>query len=125
MSQASFSSKKRMTASRIGFGSVSYARLARSPRCLGCTFQGTAVEFPAQDHPGHVVARAHKQAVLRRLRELAAQAGAADPREVAGELLLLMDGAFAAARMFGRSSPADSVSRAAATLIDAQLAPTR
>jgi AcrR family transcriptional regulator len=96
-------------------------RLARSPACLGCTFQGTAAEFPDPAHPGHRAARAHKQAVLRRLRELAAQAGARDPAELASELLLLMDGAFAAARMFGRRSPAASVASAAAALIENQL----
>ena len=97
-------------------------RLARSPECLGCTFQGTAAEFPDPDHPGHRAAKAHKQAVLRRLRELADQAGARDPAELARELLLLMDGAFAAARMFGgRASPAASVTLAAQTLIDAQV----
>jgi AcrR family transcriptional regulator len=97
-------------------------RLARSPECLGCTFQSTAAEFPDLDHPGHELARAHKRAVLRRLRELAAGAGARNPAELARELLLLMDGAFAAARMFGRGrSPAGAVSGAAATLIDAQL----
>jgi AcrR family transcriptional regulator len=97
-------------------------RLARSPECLGCTFQGTAAEFPDPDHPGHRVARRHKQAVVRRLRELAADGGAREPDELARELLLLMDGAFAASRMFGqRGSPAASVARAAQTLIDAQL----
>src|SRR5512132_2861322 len=97
----------------------SVARLAASPECLGCTFQGTAAEFPAADHPGHRVASAHKQAVLQRLRELAAQAGAREPSQLAGELLLLMDGAFAAARMFGRRSPAATAPAAAATLLDA------
>lgn len=97
-------------------------RLARSPECLGCTFQGTAAEFPDPDHPGHRTAKAHKQAVLRRLRELAEQAGAHDPPDLARQLLLLLDGAFAAARMFGpRSSPAASVARAAQTLLDAHL----
>jgi AcrR family transcriptional regulator len=96
--------------------------LARSPECLGCTFQGTAAEFPDPDHPGHLAAKAHKQAVLRRLRELAGQAGASDPAELARELLLLMDGAFAASRMFARrGSPAASVARAAQTLIDEHL----
>jgi AcrR family transcriptional regulator len=98
------------------------AKLARSPACLGCTFQGTAAEFPDPDHPGHRAARAHKQAVLRRLRALAAQAGARDPAELASELLLLIDGAFAAARMFGRRSPAASATSAAAALIENQLA---
>jgi AcrR family transcriptional regulator len=102
------------------------ARLATSARCLGCAFQATAAEFPTHDHPGHRVAEAHKRAVLRRLRGLAAEAGARDPEELARELLLLMDGAFAAARMFARLSPAASVPAAAATLIDAQLpAPKR
>ena len=97
-------------------------RLATSPQCLGCTFQGTAAEFPALDHAGHRAARAHKQAVLRRLRDLAAAGGADDSDELASELLLLMDGAFAATRMFGRrGNPARSVARAARTLIEAEL----
>ena len=99
----------------------SVAKVAASPACLGCTFQGTAAEFPAQDHPGHRTARAHKEAVLERLRELAAQAGAREPSRLAGELLLLMDGAFAAARMFGRPSPAAAAPAAATTLLDAHL----
>ena len=98
------------------------AKLARSVECRGCTFQGTAAEFPDPDHPGHRTARAHKTAVLRRLRDLATQAGARDPAELASELLLLMDGAFAAARMFGRRSPAAAAASAAAALIDNQLA---
>ncbi len=98
------------------------ARLAISPACLGCTFQGAAAEFPAQDHPGHRVARAHKQAVLDRLRGLAEKAGAPEPSQLAQQLLLVMDGAFAAARMFGsRSSPATAAAAAAAALLDAHL----
>jgi len=97
------------------------AKLAASPQCLGCTFQGAASEFPSHDHPGHRAARAHKQAVLERLRELAARAGAHDPEQLARELLLVMDGAFAAARMFGRRSPASVAPAAAAALLDAHL----
>ncbi len=98
------------------------ARLAISPACLGCTFQATAAEFPAQDHPGHRAARAHKQAVLDRLRQLAEQAGAPEPSQLAQQLLLVMDGAFAAARMFGPgSSPATAAAAAAAALLDAHL----
>jgi hypothetical protein len=94
-----------------------------SPECLGCTFQGTAAEFPDAGHPGHAVARAYKQAVRRRLRELARRAGADDPGELADELLLVMDGAFAAARMFGRPrSPARSTARAATALVEAATA---
>ena len=99
------------------------ARLAASPACRGCTFQGTAAEFPDQDHPGHRAARAHKDAVRSRLRELAAQADARDPDALADQLLLVMDGTFAAARMYGTSSPAAAAQAAAAALLDAQLPP--
>jgi AcrR family transcriptional regulator len=94
-------------------------KLATGPTCLGCTFQVTAAEFPDNDHPGHVTALAHKQAVRARLRDLAIDAGAADAAGLADALLLLMDGAFAAARMYGRSSPATQVGHAARVLIDA------
>jgi AcrR family transcriptional regulator len=97
------------------------ASLATSPACLGCTFQGAAFEFPSQEHPGHLAARQHKQAVLDRLRELAREAGAPKPAALAGELLLIMDGAFAAARMFGASSPATAAPGAVAALLDAHL----
>ena len=56
--------------------------LARWPparACLGCAFQVTAAEFPELDHPGHTTALAHKQAVRRRLRDLAAAADADGP----------------------------------------------
>jgi AcrR family transcriptional regulator len=96
-------------------------RLAASPICYGCTFQHAASDFPTHDHPGRRVALAHKQAVLARLRELAAAAGAPDPDGLAPQLLLLMDGAFVAARMFGPNNHAAQVAQAAATLIAAQL----
>ncbi|MET1002327.1 MAG: TetR/AcrR family transcriptional regulator [Acidimicrobiia bacterium] len=93
--------------------------LATARACLGCAFQLTAAEFPEPEHPGHTTALAHKQAVRRRLRDLAAAADAADPSTLADGLLLLMDGAFAAARMYQRSSPAAHVADAARVLIDA------
>lgn len=100
------------------------AKLATSPRCLGCTFQGAASEFPDADHPGHQVALAHKRAVLGRLGGLAREAGLRDPDGLAEQLLLLMDGAWVAARMFGPDNHAGAVAAAAAALIDAH-APTR
>ena len=94
-------------------------RLANSPQCLGCTFQGTAAEFPDPDHPGHRVARAHKQAVLARLHTLAEEANLRAPEALADQLLLLMDGAWVAARMFGPGNPSAQVTAAATALIDA------
>jgi AcrR family transcriptional regulator len=96
------------------------ATLAKSTRCLGCTFQGAASEFPELDHPGHRVARAHKQAIRERFAGIAREAGLRDPDGLAGQLLLLMDGAWVAARMFGPGSHAASVADAARALIDSQ-----
>jgi AcrR family transcriptional regulator len=94
-------------------------RLADSPQCLGCTFQGAAAEFPDPEHPGHRVALAHKQAVLAAMRTLAREAGLRDPEVLADQLLLLMDGAWVAARMFGPGNPASRVAAAAAALVQA------
>jgi len=94
-------------------------KLANSPRCLGCTFQGTAAEFPDPEHPGHRVALAHKQAVRARLRTLAEHAGLREPDDLADQLLLLMDGAWVAARMFGPDNPSMQAAAAARALIEA------
>jgi AcrR family transcriptional regulator len=99
-------------------------RLANDPQCLGCTFQGTAAEFPDPDHPGHRVALAHKQAVLARLRTLAQEANLRVPEALADQLLLLMDGAWVAARMFGPGNPSAEAAAAGTILIDAHGPPT-
>ncbi len=88
-------------------------RLASSPACLGCTFAGAAGEFPEPEHPGHQAALAHKEAVLGRLEGLAAAAGLREPRAVAESLLLLMDGAWTAARVFGPGNHAQRAGDAA------------
>jgi AcrR family transcriptional regulator len=94
-------------------------RLVTNRQCLGCAFQRTAGEFPELGHPAHRVALAHKKAVRSRLRDLARQARLRDPETVADMLLVLMDGAWVAVRMFGPKNPGVSVARAASTLIDA------
>lgn len=100
--------------------------MVRSPQCLGCTFQTAAAEFPTLTHPGHSAALAHKQAVHARLRDLTVGAGLRDPETLADHLALLIDGAWAAVRMYGPDNPARDVAAAARALIAAhQPAPTR
>jgi AcrR family transcriptional regulator len=94
-------------------------KLATNPECLGCAFQGTAAEYPARDHPGHRVALAHKESVRQRFTTLAREAGLADPEGLADQLLLLMDGAWVAARMYGPHNPARGLAATARTVIDA------
>jgi hypothetical protein len=74
------------------------------------------------DHPGHRVALDHKRAVLDRFAVLARDAGLRDPDGLAAQLLLLMDGAWVAARMFGPQNHASWVAEAARALINAHLA---
>ena len=70
------------------------------------------------NHPGHQVAMEHKQSVRGRFRELAKEAGAKKPDILADQLLLLMDGAYMASRMFGSDNPAGHLTEAAQLLID-------
>jgi len=97
---------------------------AVSPDCFGCPFINVAVEYPEAGYAGHQVALEHKQAVRARFRQLATEAGAYQPEALANALVLLMDGAYMAARMFGASpdNPAADVSEAARHLVDAALA---
>lgn len=96
-------------------------KVATSPQCLGCSFQGAALEFPAREHPAHRVALAHKEMVRGRVRALAEQAGLRDPAALANELLMLMDGAWIASRMYGPQNPAVDLGRAVRTLVDAHV----
>ena len=101
------------------------ARLVTSRTCLGCAFQAAASEFPDLTSAGHATALAHKQAVRVRLRELAAEAGAADANALGDALLLLMDGAFCAARMYGPRNHGAGVDVVARSLIMAAVGGTR
>jgi len=67
------------------------------------------------------VALEHKRAVAARLRELAEAAGAKDPDELAEELLLVMDGAWSAARVFGPGNHGRRAAEASRALIEAQV----
>ncbi len=96
-------------------------KVVTSPQCYGCPFLNAVVDFPEDSHPGHQVALEHKQSVRARFRELAQQAGAHAPNVLADQLLLLMDGAFMAVRMFGLNNPAAHVAEAAEALIAAHV----
>jgi AcrR family transcriptional regulator len=94
-----------------------------SPACYGCPFINVVSEYPEATYAGHQVALEHKQAVRARFNALAQEAGAHRPAELANALLLLMDGAYMAARMYGSvaDSPAANVADAARRLLDAYL----
>jgi AcrR family transcriptional regulator len=99
-------------------------RYTTSAACYGCPFINVATEYPETEYAGHQVALAHKQSVRARFLKLSKAAGARRPEALANALLLLMDGAYMAARMFGASphSPAANVAETARQLIDAHCA---
>ena len=99
---------------------AAFQRQSTTPQCFGCTFQGVASEFPEMSHPGHQVAMDHKRQVVNRFTHLAEQAQLNDPDELANQLLLLMDGAWIASRMFGSDNPAKNLTPAATALIEAK-----
>lgn len=98
---------------------------ATSSECYGCPFINVATEYPEKEYPGHQAAIEHKQAVFTRFKQLAEAAGAHEPQSLAGALVLLMDGAYMAARMFGVApdNPAAHVAEAAQHLIEAHCGP--
>ncbi len=92
--------------------------MVTTPTCWGCPFLMASVEFPEVGHPAHRVALANKRSVTARLLELCQQMGAANPSRLANQLHLMMDGAFAAVRMFGVAEhPASDVGAQAEALI--------
>ncbi len=92
-----------------------------TPECYGCPFLNIATEYPEPDYPGHQVALEHKKSVHARFRQLAEEAGANDPENLANQLFLLMEGAYMASRLFGPANPASNLAEAARVLIDSAL----
>lgn len=63
----------------------------------GCPMLNTNTEFPEGDHPAHLVSVRHKQSVRDLFHALAVEAGIADPDQLADELLIVLNGAYATA----------------------------
>jgi AcrR family transcriptional regulator len=88
----------------------------------GCIFVNVAMEFPLQHEPAHRAAAEHKQAIEAIVRELAEQAGAADPAALAKELCLVMEGAYVTRQVTGDRRSAEIARRVAERVIAAHLA---
>jgi AcrR family transcriptional regulator len=73
----------------------------------GCPFHNAAVELADQRHPARAVVLAHKAVFLARLTETAAQAGAAEPAALGGQLAVVFEGATALATSLGNLDPFD------------------
>lgn len=105
--------------------------LVNSEEFNGCIFVNVAVQFPMPHDPVHQLAAEHKEKMEELLRELAVFAGAKEPRALAHELALLMEGAYVTqqikrnpgglqiAREISRQLIAQQISAAAETTAEA------
>jgi AcrR family transcriptional regulator len=71
------------------------ARRIEGPAYRGCPFLNLATEFPDENHPGWVAARANKEEMRARLATIVARLGVADPNRVASQIALIINGAYA------------------------------
>lgn len=100
-----------------------FEALFARPEVLGCPFLSAASEFPELGHTSHQVALFHKQKVITRFQALAQTAGVAQSEQLAEQLLLMLDGAFASNRVFRSfESPTRQLVATANILLDAHLA---
>lgn len=96
-------------------------RIIDADQCQGCIFVNVAPEFPRPHEPPHVAAAQHKQATEEHVRDLAARAGAADPRAMARELCLIIEGAYVTRQVSGNKLTIDVARRVADFVIAAHL----
>jgi AcrR family transcriptional regulator len=89
------------------------------PHYRGCPQINVAAEFPEADHPARKVATAHKLEMRRRLKSIAERLGAARPDELAGQLSLLINGAFVSSKLFSPGEATPLLRRTAHALIEA------
>jgi AcrR family transcriptional regulator len=89
------------------------------PNYRGCPQINVAAEFPEIDHPARKVAIAHKRQMRRRLKDIAERLGVARPDELAGQLSLLLNGAFVSSQIFKPGEATPLLRHAAHGLIEA------
>lgn len=87
----------------------------------GCFFVNVAVQFPLPHDPAHEAAAAHKQAMERIIRELAAYAGAKDPTALAQEIAMVMEGAYVTKHVVGSADTSTIARRVGMLVIEKHL----
>jgi AcrR family transcriptional regulator len=103
---------------------AAFALLAKhvaDPKARGCPMANAAVELTEKDHPARKVIEAHKAKLRNRLIQMCTKMGAREPRLLADQLFLLMEGAEVTKQTLGVRGPARNVARAAKIFIDAHL----
>jgi AcrR family transcriptional regulator len=83
----------------------------------GCIFVNAAMEFPLPHEPAHIAASENKKAIEDILHALAVEAGADDPRALAQELCLVMEGTYVTRHVTGNKQTIDIARRIASLVI--------
>lgn len=89
----------------------------------GCIFITAAAEFTSPTDPAHQASAEHKQAVCEFLCDLAINAGAEAPEELAEQLSLLMEGAITVRHVSGNLQAARLAQRTAELVLEKHLPP--
>lgn len=90
-----------------------------SPEFRSCMFIKASSEYPDPTHPIHTQSAEHKRLLFQQVERLAAQAGAANPAELARGLLLLKEGAIVTAHLGHEADPAGDAKKVAGVLLSA------
>jgi AcrR family transcriptional regulator len=90
----------------------------------GCFFVNAAMEFPLQHEPAHVAAAQFKRSIEDFVEDLAARGGAADPRQMARELCMIMEGAYVTRQISGDKQSIEVARRLAELVFAAHLPET-
>jgi AcrR family transcriptional regulator len=93
------------------------------PNYRGCPQLNVAAEFPDSDHPARKVAAAHKRELRRRLKGIAERLRVKRADEVAGQLTLLINGAFVSSQVFAAGEAVPLLRTTAQALIAAARKP--
>ena len=99
-------------------------RLARA-NYRGCPQINVAAEFAEADHPAREVAGQHMQALRKRLTVLARGLGAVRPNDLAAQLCLLVNGAFASATLLAPDEATRVLLASARALVASAKTPAR
>lgn len=95
-----------------------YGTWFENPEFRGCPFINATAELSDPTHPARNVAAAHKRAMLEQLIDLCKAAQVRNPRQLAEQWLLLLDGASAEAMLWQSPLPATRARQIARALLD-------
>ena len=95
---------------------------AGQPDYRGCPQLNIAAEYPAVEHPARQLATAHKRELRRRLKVIAERLHCAAPDALAGQLAVLINGAFVSTPLYEPGEATMLLQRAADAVIAAHVA---